>query len=104
MPTTAKILKGGGHQVTNTVGTNERFAERAVCREGGVRSWKRWPPWKTHWGKRAGFTIFRSNSLPLTATSIGQVVPVLHPRCAAHEHPPRSIWGTCKITLLKTQT
>lgn len=43
MPTTAKILKGGGHQVTNTAGTNERFAERAVCREGGVRSWKRWP-------------------------------------------------------------
>jgi hypothetical protein len=60
MPTTAKILKGGGHQVTNTAGTDERFAGRAVCREGGLRSWKRWAPWKTHWGKRASFTIFRS--------------------------------------------
>ena len=62
MPTTAKILKGGGHQVTNTAGTDERFAGRAVCREGGLRSWKRWAPWKTHWGKRASFTIFRSTS------------------------------------------
>ena len=60
MPTTAKILKGGGHQVTNTASTDERFAGRAVCREGGLRSWKRWAPWKTHWGKRASFTIFRS--------------------------------------------
>ena len=57
MPTTAKILKGGGHQVTNTAGTNERFAERDVCREEGVRSWKRWPPWKTHWGKRASYYL-----------------------------------------------
>ena len=62
MPTTAKILKGGGHQVTNTAGTDERFAGRAVCREGGLRSWKRWAPWETHWGKRASFTIFRSTS------------------------------------------
>ena len=79
MPATAKILKGGGHQVTNTAGTDERFAGRAVCREGGLRSWKRWAPWKTHWGKRASYYLsFNVLFLPPLRVSVRSCQSYIH--------------------------
>ena len=90
MPTTGKILKGDGHQVTNTAGTNERFAGRAVCREGGVRSWKRWAPWKTHWGKRASYYLsFNVRFLSPLRVSVRSCQSYIHAALRTNTHLAR---------------